>query len=59
MSESKDRSRLPKANTEVPRVDTGPVKPGNRHAAISNKLNTWRSYKSWVEKMRTTWDQKP
>jgi hypothetical protein len=70
MSDSKTRSRFPKVNTAAPRVETGPVKPAatapknadktvNRHAAISNKLNTWRSYKHWVEKIRTTWDEKP
>jgi len=70
MSDSKTRSRIPKVNTETPRVESGPVKPAapvpkgagkthNRHAAITNKLNNWRSYKNWVEKIRTTWHEKP
>lgn len=59
MSESKERRGVPKVKPDVPRVDPAPVKPGSRHAAISGKLNTWRNYKSWVEKMRTTWDNKP
>jgi hypothetical protein len=51
------------------RVDRGPVKPpagapksadktGGRHAAITNKINNWRSYKEWTEKVRGSWDEK-
>ena len=26
-----------------------------RHEAITRNLNTWSSYKSWAERMRSTW----
>jgi hypothetical protein len=53
----------------APRVGTGTVKPAatvpknadktsGRHAAITNNLNNWSSYKSWVEKIRGTWDER-
>jgi hypothetical protein len=28
-----------------------------RHAAITNNLNNWRSYKEWAEKIRGTWKE--
>lgn len=51
------------------RVERGPIKPpagppknadrsGSRHGAITNKINNWRSYKEWAEKIRGTWDEK-
>ena len=27
-----------------------------RHAAITRNLYTWSNYKSWAEKMRTSWE---
>ena len=27
-----------------------------RHEAITRNLNTWSSYKSWAERMRSTWE---
>lgn len=27
-----------------------------RHSAITQNLNSWANYKSWAERMRTTWD---
>jgi hypothetical protein len=33
-------------------------KTSGRHAAITNNLNDWSSYKNWVEKMRGTWDER-
>ncbi len=32
---------------------TGPANP--RHAAITRSLNSWSSYKSWTEKVRSDW----
>ena len=31
-------------------------KVGGRHAAITNSLYSWTSYKNWAEKMRGTWE---
>jgi hypothetical protein len=27
-----------------------------RHAAITRNLYTWSNYKTWADKVRTTWD---
>ena len=29
-----------------------------RHAAITDNLKNWRSYKEWAEKIRGTWQEK-
>ncbi|MDE2304849.1 MAG: hypothetical protein KGL34_04770 [Gammaproteobacteria bacterium] len=34
------------------------AKIGGRHAAITNDLYSWHSYKSWADRMRGTWDEK-
>jgi hypothetical protein len=31
-------------------------KPAGRHAAITRSLYTWSSYKSWADKVRSSWD---
>jgi hypothetical protein len=33
-------------------------KIGGRHAAITNTLYNWHSYKNWADKMRGTWEEK-
>ena len=33
-------------------------KIGGRHAAITNSLYSWHSYKSWAERMRGSWETK-
>jgi hypothetical protein len=33
-------------------------KTGGRHAAITNNLYNWHSYKNWAEKIRGTWEDK-
>jgi len=61
MSDSKTPARFAK---ELLRAG-GPEKgiPENaqrirgRHAAITNRFNNWRSYKSWAEKIRDTWEE--
>jgi hypothetical protein len=69
MSDSKTPSRSAEVGHRAPRVATGTVKPAatvpknadktsRRHAAITNNLNNWSSYKSWVEKMRRTWEER-
>ena len=34
------------------------TKIGGRHAAITNDLYSWHSYKNWTEKVRGSWDVK-
>ncbi len=31
-------------------------KPNGRHAAITKSLYTWSNYKSWADKVRSSWD---
>jgi hypothetical protein len=31
-------------------------KPNGRHAAITKSLYTWSNYKTWADKVRSTWD---
>lgn len=33
-------------------------KIGGRHAAITNSLYNWHSYKNWADKMRGSWEEK-
>lgn len=34
------------------------AQPANpRHAAITKSLYSWSNYKSWTEKVRTSWDK--
>ena len=33
-------------------------KTGGRHAAITNTLYNWHSYKNWADKVRGTWEDK-
>ena len=46
---------LTKAGVAVPR---DVYKTGGRHAAITNNLYNWHSYKTWAEKARGAWDEK-
>jgi hypothetical protein len=62
MSDSKTPTRLAKAilragylEKEVPKAAE---RIRGRHAAITNNFNNWRSYKSWAEKIRGTWEEK-
>jgi hypothetical protein len=42
----------------APRADSAVVKTGGRHAAITNSLYNWHSYKNWAEKARGNFDEK-
>jgi hypothetical protein len=42
----------------APRADSTVVKTGGRHAAITNSLYNWHSYKNWAEKARGNFDEK-
>jgi hypothetical protein len=68
MSDSKTPTPFAKGDHRAPRVDTGAIKPtaavpkyahkiGGRHAAITNNLNTWSSYKNWTSKIRGLWEE--
>ena len=48
------RSRA-KPGVAVPREV---YKTGGRHAAITNSLYNWHSYKNWADKVRGSWDEK-
>jgi len=69
MSERMTPTRFAAVDRRAPRVGTGAVKPATtvpknadntsgRHAAITNNLNDWSSYKKWVEKIRGTWEER-
>ncbi len=34
----------------------GARKSGDRHSAITRTLYNWSSYKSWADRMRSSWD---
>lgn len=67
MSDTKTPTRFAEVERRAPRAGTAALKraavpkdadkTSSRHAAITNNLNDWRSYKSWVEKIRVTWEK--
>jgi hypothetical protein len=62
MSDSKTPTRFAKEILRAARSEKGLPKNAERirgrHAAITNNFNNWRSYKSWAEKIRCTWEEK-
>ena len=44
---------LPAAQKKL--VPTDSSKPHDRHAAITDNLNSWTNYKRWAENIRNTW----
>jgi hypothetical protein len=67
MSDSKNPSRYTGVDRRAPRMEVGPngapvpreaYKPGGRHAAITNSLYNWHSYKNWADKVRGNWEEK-
>ena len=69
MNDSKNQTRYTGADRRAPRAESGAVKtalavprelykPGGRHAAITNTLYNWHSYKNWTDKVRGNWDDK-
>jgi hypothetical protein len=68
MSDSKNQTRYTGVDRRAPRVEPGvakgaalprePSKTGGRHAAITNSLYNWHSYKNWADKVRGSWDEK-
>ena len=63
-SDSIHRSGPPRAACGAGHRQTGGCVPrdvyktGGRHAAITNSLYNWHSYKNWAEKARGAWDEK-
>lgn len=69
MSDVKNQSRYNGVDRRVPGAEPGVLKPGGlaprelykgggRHAAITNSLYNWHSYKNWAEKIRGSWEEK-
>jgi hypothetical protein len=69
MSDSKTPIRYTGIDRRAPRTESGIVKPGSavpreayktggRHAAITNHLYNWHSYKNWADKVRGSWEDK-
>jgi hypothetical protein len=67
MSDFKQQTRYTGVDRRAPRADAGAAgtgvprdayKPAGRHAAITNSLYNWHSYKNWAEKVRVTWEEK-
>jgi hypothetical protein len=57
------QNRYTGVDRRAPRADAAsgapsPYKPGGRHAAITNNLYNFHSYKNWAEKVRVNWDDK-
>ncbi|GFE81270.1 hypothetical protein GCM10011487_32700 [Steroidobacter agaridevorans] len=39
-------------------LDRAPTAASNsRHAAITRSLHTWSNYKSWTDKVKSSWDK--
>ena len=69
MSDSKNQTRYTGIDRRTARTEPGVAKAGlavpreayktgGRHAAITNNLYNWHSYKNWAEKIRGSWDDK-
>jgi hypothetical protein len=58
MSDVKNPTRYTGVDRRAPRADATVVKTGGRHAAITNSLYNWHSYKNWAEKARGNFDEK-
>jgi len=66
MSDNKTPTRYTGIDRRAPRVEPGAAKPGareayktgGRHAAITNNLYSWHSYKNWADKVRGNWEEK-
>lgn len=72
MNDIKNPARYKGVDRRAPRADAVPGAPkdqyanllkrsekiGGRHAAITNSLYSWHSYKNWADKMRGSWEDK-
>jgi len=55
MSDSKE-PRVPPNRKPSATAFAGRTAATSRHSAITRNLRNYASYKSWAEKMRSTWD---
>jgi len=65
MTDLKNQPRYTGVDRRAPRADKAgsgtprdAFKTGGRHAAITNNLYNWHSYKNWAEKIRGSWEDK-
>ena len=68
MSDFKQQTRYTGVDRRAPRAEGSAAagtampreayKPSGRHAAITNSLYNWHSYKNWAEKVRGSWEEK-
>jgi hypothetical protein len=69
MSDVKNQIPYNGVDRRAPRPEAGALRPGTvaprdlyktggRHAAITNNLYNWHSYKNWAEKIRGSWEDK-
>lgn len=59
MGDSKAATRSAKGNQRAPATEPKDAdRTGGRHGAIPDNLKKLSSYKSWVEKIRGTWEEK-
>jgi hypothetical protein len=62
MTDIKNPNRYTGVDRRTPRPDADAkpagYKPAGRHAAITNSLYNFHSYKNWAEKARGTFDEK-
>ncbi|MGD0491096.1 MAG: hypothetical protein ABSC32_06080 [Steroidobacteraceae bacterium] len=67
MSDFKQQTRYTGVDRRAPRAEGAAAgtalpreayKPSGRHAAITNSLYSWHSYKNWAEKVRVSWEDK-
>ena len=58
MSDVKNTTRYTGVDRRAPRGDSAVVKTGGRHAAITNNLYNWHSYKNWADKVKGSWEDK-
>jgi hypothetical protein len=58
MSDVKNPTRYTGVDRRAPRGEAAVAKTGGRHAAITNSLYNWHSYKNWAEKARGNFDEK-
>lgn len=58
-AEERMRVRLPDLRGVKPAnvLRTSAHKSSGRHAAITNHLSDWSSYKSWAQKIHDTWKE--
>jgi hypothetical protein len=52
------RSVVPEAGKPSPEAPPRDDKGSGRHGAINSKVHNWQTYTVWVNKVRSSWDEK-